>query len=118
MRRALCANEQSVGLADRGRPWILEPRRRVRARHPEHATDEPRRSTPDTLDTGQLREARLVYVGKEQVAAAGQACECTHYKLTGGFDADLWYDAGERLVRQDWIEDGHPTRLELARVDR
>ncbi len=70
------------------------------------------------LDTGQVKEARLALVGQEKVTVGGQALDCAHYRLTGGFEADLWYDASERLVRQEWVEDGHPTRLELVRVDR
>ena len=39
----------------------------------------------------------------------------THYRLTSLVPHDVWYDAGGRLVRQEWTEDGHKTVLELVK---
>jgi hypothetical protein len=41
-----------------------------------------------------------------------------HYRLTGKMNIDLWYDGSERLVRQEWLEQGHKTVVELIRVRR
>jgi hypothetical protein len=42
--------------------------------------------------------------------------QMNHYKLTGKVNVDLWYDGSDRLVRQEWVESGHKTVLELVRV--
>ncbi len=69
-------------------------------------------------DTGKEINATLKYVGPGQVNVGGQARNCAHYRLTGGVQVDVWYDDQERLVRQEWVEDGHKSILELTRVRR
>jgi hypothetical protein len=77
---------------------------------------------PDILlidaDTGKLINARMEKVGVEKMKVLGQAVELNHYRLTGGVKADLWYDGAERLTRQESIEEGHLTVLELTRLLR
>jgi hypothetical protein len=67
-------------------------------------------------DTGRDLEAKVTCVGQEQLNLAGQAQNVTHYKLTGKANVDLWYDADNRLVRQEWVEDGHKTLVELSKI--
>jgi hypothetical protein len=69
-------------------------------------------------DTGRDLAARLQLVGAQQMAVAGAAQDVNHYRLTGQVQVDLWYDAAGRLARQEWVEEGHRTRLELIRVRR
>lgn len=69
-------------------------------------------------DCGRDLEARVQFIASERRAVAGAVQEVRHYRLTGKAAADLWYDAGGRLVRQEWLEDGHRTQLELVRVRR
>jgi hypothetical protein len=69
-------------------------------------------------DTGRPIRARMQLIGTEQIAVAGQMQNCTHYRLSNGVQVDAWFDAQERLIRQDSIEDGHRTILELARIRR
>jgi hypothetical protein len=69
-------------------------------------------------DTGRDINAVLQYVGVSPVNFAGQAQNYARYRLTGGVQVELWYDATERLVRQEWIEDGHKSVLELVRLRR
>jgi hypothetical protein len=61
---------------------------------------------------------QLQPVGSGPINVAGQAITCAHYRLMSSGPHDLWYDAQERMVRQEWVEDGHRTVLELARVRR
>lgn len=82
-----------------------------------HLPDESRRNRPLFLldaDTARDIEGTLRRVGTERLALAGQARDCPHYRLTGGVRVDLWYDDQDRLVRQESVEDGHKTVLELA----
>jgi YD repeat-containing protein len=69
-------------------------------------------------DTGKDINATLQYAGEGQLNLAGQARKVTRYRLTGGVQIELWYDDQERLVREDWVEDGRRCTLELARIRR
>jgi hypothetical protein len=67
-------------------------------------------------DKGRTLTGKLQRVGKESLQLGGQAQACTHYRLQGEVDVDLWYDAQSRLVRQNTVESGHKTQLELAEI--
>jgi hypothetical protein len=71
-------------------------------------------------DTGKDIQSTLQKAaGLEAVNVAGQLQNCKHYTLRGGgLEVDLWYDAQDRLVREEATESGHKTRLELARIRR
>jgi hypothetical protein len=80
-----------------------------------------RRDQPLTLldvDTGKPLTARLSALGPVRLTVAGQPLEATRYRVTGQAQAELWYDAQGRLVRQETVEDGHKTVLELREVLR
>ncbi len=70
-------------------------------------------------DTGKPINGHLHYIGAERTAVAGQMQACQHYRVTGGpSPVDLWFDARERLVRQDYMDDGHRTILQLRSIRR
>lgn len=69
-------------------------------------------------DSGRDINANLTYVGVSPANAAGQVQNYARYRLTGGVQVELWYDGAERLVRQEWVEDGHKSILELTRIRR
>jgi hypothetical protein len=69
-------------------------------------------------DTGKDLSGKLQFVVTEKRRVAGQEVNLNHYKLTGKVNVDLWYDGSERLVRQEWVEQGHKTLIELLRVRR
>lgn len=69
-------------------------------------------------DSGKDFEGKLTYVATEKHRVAGQEVTLNHYRLTGKLNIDLWYDGHERLVRQEWMEQGHKTIMVLVRVRR
>jgi hypothetical protein len=69
-------------------------------------------------DTGRDLDCRVQFIGAQQIVVGGQTQNVNHYKLTGKVQVDLWYDAADRLVRQEWIEDGYKTVLELNQVTK
>lgn len=69
-------------------------------------------------DNGRDLQGRLQFLGTAQITVAGQMQNVQHYRFNGPTRIELYYDAAQRLVRQEWVEDGHPTALELARVRR
>lgn len=70
------------------------------------------------VDTGKDIAARLQYIDTSSINVAGIVQKCAHYRVTGGVQIDLWYDSQERLVRQESMEEGHRTVLELTRLSR
>lgn len=69
-------------------------------------------------DTGKTYTAKLEKIGIEKLALLGQTVEGVHYKVTGDRQFDLWFDGDDRLIRQESIEEGHRTVLELTRLQR
>ena len=69
-------------------------------------------------DNGQETTGQLQYVGTGKITVAGQEQTCAHYRLLNKATHDLWYDGQERLVRHDWVADGHRTVLEMIRITR
>ncbi len=69
-------------------------------------------------DSGRDLEGKLQYVATEKRRVAGQEVPLNHYRLTGKVQVELWYDGSDRLVRQEWTEQGHKTALELSRIRR
>ena len=65
-------------------------------------------------DTARELHGNLMYVGTDRVNVAGQAQDCAHYRVTGDTQLELWFDGGERLVRQESVEQGHRTVLEMV----
>lgn len=65
------------------------------------------------VDTGREIAAQLQFVGNSAIKVSGKVQNCAQYRLRGGVQVDLWFDAQERLVREEMVEDGHRTVLEL-----
>lgn len=70
------------------------------------------------VDTGKDIRASLQYVGVNSVKVNGELANCSHYRVVGSVQVDLWYDSQDRLVRQESVEEGHRTLLELVRMGR
>lgn len=66
------------------------------------------------VDTGKRVEGRLHLIETVRLQLAGQVRTCKHYRVTGGDQAEVWYDDTDRLVRQQTVEDGHRTELRLT----
>jgi Domain of unknown function (DUF6134) len=69
-------------------------------------------------DTGQELAAQLQYVEARQLNVAGEVQNCTQYRVTGDAQAELWYDAQERLIQLRSWSDGHRYELVLATIRR
>jgi hypothetical protein len=69
-------------------------------------------------DTGKNLEGKFQYVATESRGVAGQTVNVNHFRLTGKVNVDLWYDGSGRLVRQEWLEEGHRMVVELTRLRR
>jgi hypothetical protein len=69
-------------------------------------------------DTGLDLAVQLRYVETRQMKVAGEVQNCTHYKVSGETQAELWYDSQERLIRLTSWSDGHRYELVLSRIRR
>src|SRR5262249_14167265 len=67
-------------------------------------------------DDGKDFTSRLQFVAAEKMRVAMQDTVLHHYRLTGKVTIDLWYDGNERLIRQEWMEQGQKTVMDLVRV--
>ena len=67
-------------------------------------------------DSGKDLSGKLQFLAVEQRAIAGQVVNVNHYRLRGKATVDLWYDGSDRLVRQEWTEQGQRVLLELNRL--
>lgn len=69
-------------------------------------------------DRGNIQTARVERLSPEVLVFGQQQVTCSHYRLSGDVQAELWFDGQDRIVRQKAIEDGHPTELRLTRLSR
>jgi hypothetical protein len=67
-------------------------------------------------DKGVRRKGEVQRIGDETITVAGQRVTCTHFKIGGDVKVDVWYDGDQRLVRQETVESGHKTVMELTRL--
>lgn len=69
-------------------------------------------------DTGKELAAQLHHVASRQLSVAGKVQNCTHYQVTGDVQAELWFDAQERLIQLKSVSDGHRYELVLTGIRR
>jgi Family of unknown function (DUF6134) len=69
-------------------------------------------------DNGKVLSGKIQNVGREKITAAGQSITATRYRITGNAPTELWFDEASRLVRQEAVEEGHKTVLELVKITR
>ena len=67
-------------------------------------------------DNGEEIDGKIQLVSSGPMNVAGQVVNVTRYRLTSLVAHDVWYDGADRMVRQEWTEDGHKTVLELVSV--
>jgi hypothetical protein len=67
-------------------------------------------------DRGTVHSVTIEVVGQEKIVVDGRVIDCTHYRLGGNLEAELWSDPLNRIVRQKSVEDGYPTELRLTRI--
>jgi hypothetical protein len=71
------------------------------------------------VDRGKELARQLHYLGQDDVPVGGQQQKCYHFRVTGGpSPIDLWFDGQQRMVRQDFVELGHRTVVQLTAVQR
>jgi hypothetical protein len=69
-------------------------------------------------DNGQEIDGKIQQVSSGPMTVAGQSVTVTRYRLTSLVAHDIWYDGSDRMVRQEWTEDGHKTVLELVSIKK
>ena len=69
------------------------------------------------IDTGKEHEGKLQFIGKEQLTLLNRLQECYHFRYTGGSSpTDLWFDQYHRLVRQEFVEAGQRTIVQISSI--
>ena len=67
-------------------------------------------------DRGTVHAVTMEVVGQERLVFDREVIECTHYRIRGDIEAELWFDRANRIVRQTSVEDGYPTELRLTHI--
>jgi hypothetical protein len=67
-------------------------------------------------DRGQRMMGKVRFIGDESLNVADGPIRCSHYRIGGDVQVDVWFDASRRLVRQESRESGHKVRFELQSV--
>jgi len=67
-------------------------------------------------DKGQMLKGEVKRIGEEAITLAGKKTSCRHYRISGDVQVNVWYDSRQRLVRQEIVESGHKTVMELTRL--
>ena len=71
------------------------------------------------VDTGKEMAGKLELVGAEQKKVGADLKKCYHFRVKGlPNPVDLWFDEYHRLVRQEFVEQGQQTIVELIAVRR
>jgi hypothetical protein len=71
------------------------------------------------VDTGKEMTGTLELVGAEQKKIGNDLKKCYHFRVKGlASPVDLWFDEFHRLVRQEFVEQGQQTIVELIAIRR
>lgn len=76
----------------------------------------PRKIVLLDSDKGEQRRAEVIRLNDERLSVGGDDRVCSHYRLSGDVQVDLWYDGQRRLVRQESVEQGHKTAIHLTNI--
>ncbi|MBS0201683.1 MAG: hypothetical protein JSS49_02200 [Planctomycetes bacterium] len=69
-------------------------------------------------DKGRQLIATLEKREPETITVESTPIKASHYNLDGDVEVDVWYDKQGFIVRQESVESGHKTLLELAKIQR
>ena len=69
-------------------------------------------------DRGTIHIAKVERLASQSLDIGAQQVSCSHYRVSGDVEAELWFDGQGRIVRQKSIEDGYPTELRLTHLRR
>lgn len=64
-------------------------------------------------DLGNEHAVKLQDMGKSVLIVNNQRVTCTHYRITGTIQADLWFDENDRLVKRELEKRGRKVTLML-----
>jgi hypothetical protein len=69
-------------------------------------------------DKGNQLTATLEKLDPDTVTLDSKSIMANHYRLDGDVEVDVWYDKFGLIVRQELVESGHKTRIELVKISR
>ena len=69
-------------------------------------------------DKGRQLIATLEKLNSETIRSDSGSIKANRYRMRGDVEVDVWYDAQGFIVRQESVESGHKTMLELTRIQR
>jgi hypothetical protein len=82
----------------------------------DHETNAARLLSIIDSDQGRLLRGKLVRIGDETLNVLGEQKVCSHFRVTGDTNIDLWYDPSGRLVQQESLERRHKVRFDITEI--
>lgn len=71
------------------------------------------------VDSGKDFVSDLKYIETQQLKVGNQLQDCYRFRITSSIGPiDLWFDRYHRLVRQEFMESGHKTVVQLVNIRR
>lgn len=67
-------------------------------------------------DSGSVLKVKVSLIKEESINVGGKQIKAKHYKVTGGLQADLWFDSANRLVRREMLRKGKQAVLQLNSI--
>lgn len=69
-------------------------------------------------DKGRQMTATVERVGPAKIKVGADSIKATHYRMRGDVEVDVWYDQQGLIARQESVESGHKTLLELTKIQK
>lgn len=69
-------------------------------------------------DKGRQLTATLERLNAETIKANSASIKANRYRMRGDVEVDVWYDRHGFIARQESVESGHKTLLELTKIHR
>lgn len=67
-------------------------------------------------DKGRQLTAKVEKLAPETLKMDAGSIKASHYRMGGDVEVDVWYDPEGLIVRQESVESGHKTLLELTKI--
>jgi hypothetical protein len=71
------------------------------------------------VDTGKEFDCELKYLGMKKLKINNDFQDCYHFRVSAApGPVELWYDKYHRMVREEFMESGHKTIVQLVKISR
>ena len=71
------------------------------------------------IDSGKEFDSELKFLGNKKLKVGSEFHDCYHFRVAAApGPVELWYDKYHRLVREEFMDSGHRTIVQLVKISR